>query len=104
MPEEDIVSTSKTETVAGQKTEPPIQCGMITDLKMGVAHDNADAGMLVEFLPSLGMPPLAFVLAPHMAVRLRKALEEMETEFRWAEDTKPPVLPEELSGSLMKQT
>ena len=97
------MSTAKTGAAAGQRAEPPIQCGMITDLKWASREQNAGAGMLVEFLPSLGMSPLAFVLAPHMAVRLRQALEQMETEFGWTADTDPPVLPEEIEQSLMKQ-
>jgi hypothetical protein len=67
-----------------------LHCGFVTDLKMGIAEDNVGAGLLMEFLPALNLPNMAMILAPHMAVELRKSLERMERQFGWTEKTTPP--------------
>jgi hypothetical protein len=75
-----------------------IQCGIVNDLKMGMAELNRGAGVLVEFMPDMKLPPIGFVLAPHMAVAMRKQLESMEKEFGWTETTVSPVLRDALLG------
>jgi hypothetical protein len=75
-----------------------IECGVVIDIKLGVAEMNAGTGMVVQFMPDIKPAPIAFVIAPHMAVAMRKKLESMEKEFGWTETTVSQAIVDALAG------
>jgi hypothetical protein len=76
-----------------------IQCGLVVDLKMAMAEMNSGAGVMLQFMPDMLSPPIGFVLAPHMAVGMRKQLESMEKEFGWTETTVSQPIVDALHGT-----
>jgi hypothetical protein len=60
---------------------------------------NSGAGMVVQFMPDIEPTPIAFVIAPHMAVAIRKKLESMEKEFGWTETTVSQAIVDALSST-----
>jgi hypothetical protein len=68
-----------------------LHCGFVNDLKVGMAEGNSGAGLLMEFMPALNLPPMAMILAPHLVVNLRKTFQMMEAQFGWTENTRLPT-------------
>ena len=68
-----------------------LHCGFVNNLTAGMAENNVGAGLLMEFMPQLNLPPMAMILAPHLVVKLRKTFQKMEAQFGWTENTKLPA-------------
>lgn len=72
-----------------------IYCGMVIDLAAAEDELGAGVGFELQFLPELDLPRVCFVIAPNMAVALRKKIEELEAKHGWTAATVPPVKPRE---------